>query len=64
MRNFKTVGLAPHPPGDWTVVSRDLWKDFGDFTLTGIAPTAINGPAMFDKIELFRALETASGTPE
>jgi biopolymer transport protein ExbB len=23
-------------PGGWRVVTRDLWKDFGDFTLTGL----------------------------
>ena len=32
-----------------------MWKEFGDFTLTGIAPTALDGPAWFDKIELLRA---------
>jgi hypothetical protein len=29
-----------------------MWKDFGDFTLTGIAPTAMGGPVWFDQIEL------------
>ena len=24
-------------PGNWVVVTRDLWKDFGDFTLTGVS---------------------------
>ena len=33
----------PRPPREWTVVTRDLWEDFGDFTLTGIAPTAMGG---------------------
>ncbi len=36
------------------VVTRDLWKDFGDCTVTGIAPTAMGGPALFDAIELLR----------
>ena len=36
----------------------DLWQDFGTFTLTGIAPTAIGGDALFDRIEL---LEVAAG---
>jgi hypothetical protein len=31
-----------------------LWADFGDFTLTGIAPTAIGGPALFDRVELLQ----------
>jgi len=53
---WQAVGLAPHPPAAWTVMTRDLWKDFGDFTLTGIAPTAIGGPAMFDRMELLRSI--------
>ncbi len=54
---WQAVGVAPRVPSDWTVMTRDLWKDFGDFTLTGFAPTAIEGPAMFDRIELLRELE-------
>jgi putative membrane-bound dehydrogenase-like protein len=54
---WQAVGIAPRVPSDWTVMTRDLWKDFGDFTLTGFAPTAIEGPAMFDRIELLRELE-------
>jgi hypothetical protein len=38
-------------------VTVDLWKDFGEFTLTGIAPTALEGPALFDTIELLQSLE-------
>ena len=38
------------------VVTCDLWKDFGSFTLTGIAPTAMGGEAFFDRIELARSL--------
>ena len=54
---WQAVGIAPRPPADWTVMTRDLWQDFGDFTLTGIAPTAIGGPAFFDRIELLGTLE-------
>jgi hypothetical protein len=54
---WQAVGIAPRVPADWTVMTRDLWKDFGNFTLTGIAPTAIGGPALFDRIELLRTLE-------
>jgi len=57
LTNWQAVGIAPRPPADWTVMTRDLWQDFGDFTLTGIAPTAIAGPALFDRIELLRTLE-------
>jgi putative membrane-bound dehydrogenase-like protein len=44
-------------PTEWTTVTRDLWKDFGDSTITGIAPTAMNGPALFDKVELLQSIE-------
>ena len=46
--------LAAEPPREWTEVTVDLWKDFGPFTLTGLAPTAMGGPAYFDRIELLR----------
>jgi putative membrane-bound dehydrogenase-like protein len=46
--------ISPQPPRQWRVVTFDLWKDCGPFTLTGIAPTALGGPAYFDRIELLR----------
>ena len=46
--------LKKLPPKEWTIVIRDLWKDFGNLTLTGIAPTALGGPVWFDQIELYR----------
>jgi putative heme-binding domain-containing protein len=49
--------VAAEAPRDWAVVTCDLWKDFGGFTLTGIAPTAMGGEALFDRIELSRSLE-------
>jgi hypothetical protein len=36
-------------PTDWTAVTVDLWKDGGDFTLTGIGMSALGGPALFDR---------------
>jgi len=39
------------------VITQDLWKDFGNLTLTGIAPTALGGAAWFDRIELLRSPE-------
>lgn len=48
--------VSPDNPVEWTVVTVDLWRDFGDFTLTGIAPTAMGGPALFDGIELLPAV--------
>jgi putative heme-binding domain-containing protein len=49
--------VSPNVPTEWTVVTVDLWKDFGEFTLTGIAPTALEGPALFDTIELLQSLD-------
>jgi putative membrane-bound dehydrogenase-like protein len=41
-------------PREWDTVTLDLWKDLGSFTLTGLAPTAMDGDAWFDRIELLR----------
>jgi len=58
--DWQAVQVSPDVPGDWVVVTRDLWKDFGSFTLTGIAPTALGGEALFDRIELLRSLDSAA----
>jgi putative heme-binding domain-containing protein len=54
---WAAVCVAESPPAEWTVVTRDLWKDFGSFIFTGIAPTAMGGDAMFDSVELLRSPE-------
>jgi hypothetical protein len=42
-------------PGNFEVVTRDLFADFGEFTLTGIALAAVDGQfALFDHIYLAR----------
>ena len=51
---WQSVEISPSAPREWTVVTRDLWGDFGDFTLTGIAPTAMRGAALFDRLELLQ----------
>ena len=53
---WQATEVSRDVPTEWTVVTVDLWKDFGAFTLTGIAPTAMGGPALFDKIELLQSL--------
>jgi putative membrane-bound dehydrogenase-like protein len=53
---WQATEVSPDVPRDWTVVTVDLWKDFGEFTLTGIAPTALGGAALFDRIELLQTL--------
>lgn len=55
--------VSPEAPKEWTTVTRDLWKDFGSFTLTGIAPTAMGGEAIFDRIELLRTLGVDKTAP-
>ena len=52
---WQAVQVSSKPPQNWVVVTRDLWKDFGGFLLTGIAPTAMGGEALFDRIELLRS---------
>jgi putative heme-binding domain-containing protein len=54
--DWKATEVSDRAPTQWSVVTRDLWKDFGNFTLTGIAPTAMGGEALFDHIELLRSL--------
>ncbi len=45
---------SPSAPREWDTVTVDLWKDLGNCTLTGLAPTAMGGDAWFDRIELLR----------
>jgi hypothetical protein len=45
-------------PAAWTVVTRDLFADFGEFTLTGLALSPQDGEAgLFDHIHLSRAVQ-------
>ncbi len=49
--------VAPELPGEWVVVTRDLFADFGAFTLTGLALTPMDGEfALFDHIYLGRSV--------
>ena len=54
---WQAVEVDSKAPTRWELVTRDLWADFGDSTITGIAPTAMDGPALFDQIELLRSNE-------
>jgi len=54
--SWQAKRVSSEPPENWTVVTVDLWKDCGTFTLTGIAPTAMGGTALFDRIELLRTV--------
>ena len=55
--------MAETAPRQWTIVNLDLWQDFGDFTLTGLAPTAMGGPAWFDSIQLLREVSPLTPSP-
>jgi len=55
--NWAAVQVSATAPQAWTTVTRDLWQESGDFTLTGIAPTALGGPVFFDRIELLRSAD-------
>ena len=50
----KQVRLSSTAPKDWTVLTRDLFTDFGDFKLTGIRLRNFAGEALFDHIYLAR----------
>ncbi len=40
-------------PTGWSVITRDLYADFGEFTLTGLALAPVDGDfALFDHIYL------------
>jgi hypothetical protein len=60
---WQARSVADQPPQDWTVVTVDLWQDFGEFTLTGLAPTAMGGPAYFDRLQLLRNLDRPGPAP-
>jgi len=52
---IKTV--AEELPGGWTVVTRDLFADFGEFTLGGLTFSPLDGEAAwFDHLYLARSL--------
>lgn len=46
--------VSDQAPRAWESVTIDLWKDMGDSSLTGLAPTAMGGDAWFDRLELLR----------
>ena len=50
---WAAISVSDEAPSEWTVETLDLWKDIGNFTLTGIAPTCDRGvEAFFDSIIL------------
>jgi hypothetical protein len=57
---WAALQVSTQVPAEWTILTCDLWRDFGTFTLTGIAPTAMGGEALFDRIELVRSLDAVT----
>jgi hypothetical protein len=50
-----SLTVDPKLPDGWTLVTRDLYADFGEFTLSGLALSPIDGDyALFDHIYLAR----------
>jgi hypothetical protein len=56
--NWGSKFVAPAPPARWTVVTRDLYADFGEREIHGVALTVFGGAAgFFDHIYLGRSVE-------
>ena len=56
---WAAICVADAAPTEWTIVTLDLWKDIGDFTLTGFAPTCDGGEeACFDSMILGPSLDS------
>jgi hypothetical protein len=53
---WATKFAAEIPPAEWTVVTVDLFKDFGEREIHGIALTAFDGVGCFDHIYLARTV--------
>ena len=56
----KALRVSDSVGGGWQPVTSDLWKDFGDFTITGITLIANTRDAGFDAIYFARAMEDFS----
>lgn len=54
---WESKSVAEKSPAEWQIVTRDLWKDFGAVTITGVAFTAMDGEAAwFDHLLLGRTV--------
>jgi len=52
MTGWSGICLSDEIPEDWEVVIRDLFADFGSFTMTGIALTPFDNVGLYDSIYL------------
>jgi hypothetical protein len=51
---WKATMVRAEAPAEWREEVLDLWKNAGAFTLTGFAPTAMDDPVFFDRLELLQ----------
>jgi hypothetical protein len=59
-----SLAVDANLPGDWVVVTRDLFADFGEFFLDGMAFTPVDGNyALYDHIYLARTPNDFAGCP-
>lgn len=53
MYGWAAKSVGPTAPAEWTMVTQDMFKDFGEHTITGLALTVFgNQPGYFDHIYL------------
>lgn len=50
-------------PNDWTVVTRDLFADFGPITVTGLRLACADGELLFDSLQFVRSLDDFERVP-
>lgn len=59
---WQSIKISESTPEDWVVVTRDLWTDFGNLTITGMAFTPIDGThGHFDHVLLGRSVADLDG---
>jgi hypothetical protein len=54
MTGWTGIQVSENAPAQWGVVIRDLFADFGEFTMTGIALTPFDNTGLYDSIYLAR----------
>lgn len=50
-------------PDDWTVVTRDVFADFGPITVTGLRLSCADGELLFDSLQFVRSLDDFERVP-
>ena len=52
-----SLKIDDNAPADWLIVTRDIYSDFGEFTLTGFGLQAFDGSALFNNIRLGQTMQ-------